>query len=172
MTSLPPAAQYALFLALAGAVIIPAILVVSLRNIVHAAFWLVPCLLGVAGIFVVLGSAFLAAVQILIYVGAIMVLLLFALMLTSGIGVPIGLVSRNRQSGWALLVASGLALAIVWTMETHPFAQTVEAIPARSAEAIGRSLLTTHILPFEVASVLLLAAMIAAVVLARREDEE
>lgn len=171
MPDLSANAQYALFLALAAAIVIPAILVVTVRNMVRAAFWLVPCLLGVAGLFVVLGSAFLAAVQVLIYVGAIMVLLLFALMLTSGLGVPIG-IARNRQGGWALLIAAALALTIVWTVETHPWAQTAAPIPAHSAEAIGRSLLTTYILPFEVASVLLLAAMIAALVIARREGEE
>jgi NADH-quinone oxidoreductase subunit J len=159
------------FYTLAAVILIPAILTVTLRNIAHAAFWLMPTLLGVAGIFLVLGSEFLFAIQILLYVGAILVLLVFAIVLTQGLQDP-ALRAHNKQKEIGALVAVGLmaalwlsVLARSWGSGLAPKAPAVD--PTR---ALGLALIdpSRNLLHFELASILLLAATIGAVVICRK----
>jgi len=136
------------------------------RNAVYSAFALVGTFLGVAGIYVFLAADFLAVLQLMIYVGGILVLMLFAIMLTSKIAES----HRAPRSvgAWAAgsLCAGLLAILVLLAVET-PW----KVSPAREAEpltgAIGEALLTRYLLPFEVASVVLLAALVGAVVIAR-----
>ena len=144
-----------------------AVRLVTAENVVHAALYLVVALGTVAGVFLLLAAEFVAWVQILIYVGAIVVLLLFGLMLTRA---PIGREALdNQQRGFAavvgLAVLAGLAV-LVW--DTFPSAEI--RLGTSSTADVGTSLFSAYILPFEVVSFLLLAALIGAIVLARREE--
>jgi NADH-quinone oxidoreductase subunit J len=142
--------------------------VVTTDNVVHAALYLVVTLAVVGGVYMVLGAEFVAWVQILIYVGAVVVLLLFSLMLTKA---PIGAGRLdNQQRGLAALV--GLAVfAGLGALIVDGFKGKIEVTATTSAE-IGSSIFRSWVLPFEIVSVLLLAALVGAVVIARKDDEE
>jgi NADH-quinone oxidoreductase subunit J len=147
------------------------VMVVSTRQLVHAALWLVVSFGALAASYVVLAAEFVAWVQVLIYVGAIVVLLLFGIMLTRA---PIGR-SGNLDSGnriVALVVAVATAAVLVTTL-VRGFRDAYFPLKARvgdgSSSAIGASLFRTWVLPFEALSVLLLAALIGAIVLSRSD---
>ena len=148
-----------------------AVLTVTVRNLVHAALWLVVALGGLAGCYLLLAAEFVAWVQVLIYVGAVAVLLLFGLMLTRApIGRTTELDSGNR---WAALVV-GLATAGVLVTVVADAVRTTWFDPRAvvvngTAKAVGSSLFRYWVLPFEVLSVLLLAALVGAIVLSRRD---
>jgi len=145
-----------------------AVLVVTTRNVVHAALWLVVALAALAGTFLLLTAEFVAWVQVLIYVGAVVVLLLFGLMLTRApIGADAGLDRGNR------IVALLTALATAGTLVTlvldafHTAYIDLGAVEPGGARETGSALFRSFVLPFEVVSVLLLAALIGAIVLSR-----
>jgi NADH-quinone oxidoreductase subunit J len=147
-----------------------AVLTVTSKNLVHAALFLAATLSGIAGVFLVLHADFLALVQLVVYVGAVAVLFLFGLMLTRA---PIGreaLDSQNRALGMG--VAGGL-FVVLTALIVGAFrdAPRVEVTGTPIAE-IGISIFRDWVLPFEVLSMLLLAALIGAIVLARRESGE
>jgi NADH-quinone oxidoreductase subunit J len=167
---LTPTVELVLFVVMAGTVLVSAAIVVASRNLVRAAFWLLPCFLAVAGLFLLLGAYFLAAIQVLIYAGAIMLLLLFVLMLTRDVG-DVHVPAHNRQAGWAIIAAGLVAAVMVGVVSRYGW--SVSTAEARAdTGAIGEALLRTYLLPFEVASVLLLAAIIGAIVIARSEPVE
>ncbi|MFD9208493.1 NADH-quinone oxidoreductase subunit J [Streptomyces sioyaensis] len=149
-----------------------AVLTVTTRQLVHAALWLVVALGGVAVEYLLLTAEFIAWVQVLIYVGSVVVLLLFGLMLTKA---PIGR-SPDADSGnrWAaLVVALASAAALVWVV-VDAFRATwinLDGAAQGSTEASGRSLFQYWVLPFEALSVLLLAALVGAIVLSRKSGE-
>ncbi|HUG87290.1 MAG TPA: NADH-quinone oxidoreductase subunit J [Actinomycetota bacterium] len=146
-----------------------AVRLVTSKNVVHAALYLVVSLLMVGAIYLLLGAEFLGWVQILIYVGAIVVLLLFGLMLTRA---PIGREALdNQQRGLSAIVALGILAGLVFLLQDAFGDQEIVLRPTRIAEA-GESLFTDFVLPFEVVSFLLLAALIGAVTIARKEDAE
>lgn len=159
--------QEFVFILLAVASGISAVAVVTARNLVHAALFLATTLGAVAGVFLVLHAEFVAMVQLLIYVGAIAVLLMFGLMLTRA---PIGretLDSRSR--GLALAVSAalfGVTAALVWQGYANT---TLVALDAPPTAALGVALFSHWVLPFELASMLLLAALIGAIALSRRQ---
>ena len=157
------------FFALAIFTLAAALLVVLGRNIVHSAVALIFSFCGVAGIYVLLDAEFLAAVQVLIYVGGITILLLFAIMLTTRIAARVEVF--NEQVGISALIVVGITAVLVYASVTGIKILGEAPPPLETAPALGRLLLTTHVLPFEVASVLLLAAMVGAIILARREKE-
>ena len=146
-----------------------AIAVVTVRNVVHAALYLVVSLLSVAGVYLLLGAEFVAWVQILIYVGAIVILFLFGLMLTKA---PIGREALdNQRRGVAFLVAFAILAGLVYLIQgafdwDAPRIDPIEG----SVASVGTSLFSRFVLPFEVISLLLLAALIGAIVLSRKED--
>src|SRR5207248_1361503 len=117
---------------------------------IHAGYWLLPCFVGVAGLFAALSAHFFFVVQLLIYAGAILVLILFALMLTRDVMNP-KVVQHNRLVGLAVVICSGLALGSCWILarqEWHP----TRAIPQGAAEqtrALGESLIGMYAIPFE-----------------------
>ena len=161
-------AQNILFYVIAAAMAIGAIRVVTTKNIVHAALYLVVVLAGVAAQYVLLAAEFTAVVQVLVYIGAIVVLFLFGIMLTRArIGRENDL--DNDQRFTALFVSVALAAflgAILW--DAFEGTKLEPAGPQTSAE-VGLSIFQTYVVPFEVVSVLLLAALIGAVVIARRD---
>ncbi|MDN3024726.1 NADH-quinone oxidoreductase subunit J [Streptomyces sp. S.PB5] len=150
-----------------------AIITVTTRQLVHAALWLVVTLGGLAVEYLLLTAEFIAWVQVLIYVGSVVVLLLFGLMLTKA---PIGR-SPDADSGnrWAALtVAVASAAALVWVV-VDAFRSTwidLDGPAAGSTEATGASLFQNWVLPFEALSVLLLAALVGAIVLSRKAKAE
>jgi NADH-quinone oxidoreductase subunit J len=142
--------------------------VVTGRNLVHAALSLIVALFGVAGLFVLLEAPFLAAVQVLIYIGAIAVLIMIAIMVARVAGEQ---ESVNRQWPLALLIGVILlvTLGMVLVNQFGDVGAAQAAPPENSLALLGASLVNPNafVLPFEVASVLLLAAMIGAIVIAR-----
>ncbi|MGW0289900.1 NADH-quinone oxidoreductase subunit J family protein [Streptomyces tuirus] len=150
-----------------------ALVTVTTRQLVHAALWLVVTLGGLAVEYLLLTAEFIAWVQVLIYVGSVVVLLLFGLMLTRA---PIGR-SPDADSGnrWAALtVALAAAAALVWVV-VDAFRTTwidLDGPAAGSTEATGASLFQNWVLPFEALSVLLLAALVGAIVLSRKAKTE
>ena len=155
--------------AVAGAVaVVAAVLVVTSRRIVHAALWLVVALGAVAGCFGALHAEFVALVQILVYVGAIVVLVLFALMLTRAPMNPLPSLTTGR-SPFAAVVAGVLAVLLGTGIVIAFGNQKIEPVPAGSATDVGTAIFKTWVLPFEVLSVLLLAALIGAIALSQRK---
>jgi len=158
----------AVFYLLAAITVGSALGVAFSDNVVYSAFALMGTLLGVAGMFVLLGADFLGAVQLLVYVGGILVLTLFAVMLTHRIAdVHVSNRAVGRLPG---LVLVGIVLG--WMVHVATRAHWVmgdPGIPAPTTYGIGEVLLTQFVLPFEVASIVLLAALIGAVVVSRKE---
>ncbi len=168
------------FLLAAAFTLLSALLVVTRPNLVHASLWLIAALAGVAVLFVLLEAAFLAAVQVVIYIGAIAILIIFAVMLTRKVMSDAG-PQVNRNWWGAALTAVLIFGGLVALLSQVPAAWQAfpAAVPSADAvlEALGRSLVDVnrYVIPFEVASVLLLAAMIGAIVIARppaREEGE
>ena len=160
------------FVALAALTLIPAYLVVTSRNIVYAGYWLLPTFLGIAGLFAALEAHFLFVVQLLIYAGAILVLILFALMLTRDVmnaKVP----QTNRFAIWGGLICGALIIGSCWILTRQEW-HSGPAIPLGATEQtreLGAQLIGMYAIPFEVSSLLLLAALIGAIVLAKSERE-
>lgn len=150
-----------------------AIVSVTTKQLVHAALWLVVALGGLAVEYLLLTAEFIAWVQVLIYVGSVVVLLLFGLMLTKA---PIGR-SPDADSGnrWAALtVAVASAAALIWVV-VDAFRTTwmdLEGAAAGSTEVTGKALFQNWVLPFEALSVLLLAALVGAIVLSRKAKSD
>ena len=162
------AQEYAfVVLAVVGAV--AAFRLVTTKNVVHGALYLVVTLASVGAIYLVLASEFIGWVQILIYVGAIVILFLFGLMLTKA---PIGREALdNQRRGVAFLVALAILAGLVYLIQgafdwDAPRIDPLEG----SVASVGTSLFSRFVLPFEVISLLLLAALIGAIVLSRKED--
>ena len=140
--------------------------VVLSRNVVHAALALLLSLIAVAGVYLILFAEFLALVQVLIYGGAVTIVLLFAIMLTRGSEYP--RISDNRQ--WPLAVA---ALGILGVLIPSFFINSVKNTEAQSPAFadLANSLFTRWAIPFEIASLVLLVALIGAIVIARSRDQ-
>ncbi len=148
-----------------------ACIVVFSRNIVRAAFALLFAFFGVAGIYIFLLADFIAVTQLLIYVGGIMVLILFGVMLTSH-QINVDAKTGTIQTLPAILIAACIGGGLVWAFwitdwKVNPQLPVVET----TAPKIGELLLTKYLLPFEVASVILLVALIGAAMIARREKK-
>jgi NADH:ubiquinone oxidoreductase subunit 6 (subunit J) len=158
----------ALFYLIAGLTMICALGVALSQNVVYSAFALMGTLIGAAGLYAFLGADFLAVVQVLVYVGGILVLTLFAIMLTHQISeVKASNRSVGRLPAGALIVAAGLSMGLA--VSKAPW-KTIAGLPAEpTTYAIGEAFLGSYLLPFEVASIVLLTALIGAIVLSRKE---
>jgi len=157
---------YIAFFALAGLTLLGAVAVVTLKNLFRSALALVVAFIGVAGIYFLLQAEFLAVVQILIYVGAITVLILFAIMLTRRL-MEQGLFQLSGKWWLAAPLSLGLfALIGLVAWSTAWPQRPKEALPSDAVAALGQQLMTTYLLPFEIASVLLLVALVGAIVVA------
>ena len=161
------------FFILAAVIVAAALMVVTLRNIFHCAIALIVCLFCVAGIFILLGAEFLAAAQVLIYVGAVAILMIFAIMLTSNLATKkISQTNENALiAGVVCVVFFGNALLLIWQTYNDVWVRLVSGnpLPSDNVLTLGKYLMTQFVLPFEVVSVLLLAALIGAIALARKE---
>lgn len=155
--------------------VISAICVVTLKNPVHSAFFLIVCLMQVAAVFVLLRAPFLAAVQVFVYVGAVMVLFLFAVMVLD-LGKENLLSRLHNQATLAgiLVVVLFIAMAALALRGglTAPQGPYTEAVLAKNTEVIGKSLYTKYIYPFEIVSLVLLVALIGAVVLVMKDKNK
>ncbi len=168
--SIASTTQQICFLVLSATTVIGSLGVVLLPNIVYSAFLLGGVFLSVAGLYLLLNASFVAAAQILVYVGAVNVLILFAIMLVNKketlAAIP-GLLVRRVLSG---AVCAGLFALLLRVAFTTPWALPGPTPVGEEATIrIGEHLFTDYLLPFELASVLLLMAMIGAIVLARRD---
>jgi len=163
-----------LFYTFGAIAVVSAILVITRHNVVHSAAFLGATLFAVAGIFLTLHAEFLAGVQVIVYVGGILVLFVFVIML---IAVERSVHERqfNRQWTIALITSAILIVEIVYglyrgrdSLILPPVAAPPAAAAAGNSEQVGTALYTSYLLPFEIASILLLVAIVGAVVLAKR----
>jgi NADH-quinone oxidoreductase subunit J len=159
------------FVLLAAITIVPAILVVTLKNVFHAALCLVLSLTGVAGFFALLGADFLFAVQLLLYSGGITVLLLFVVLLS---GSPKDWVIRSVNAQWmgAMLLSAVLLWLLSSILHYFPEGGLLAADAAPTTASIGLLLFRDMILPFEAISLVLLAALVGAIVFSQREGKK
>lgn len=163
-------AQNIAFYVIAAGMVFSAVKVVTVKNMVHAALWLVLVLGGIAAQFILLAAEFVAITQVLVYIGAIIVLFLFGIMLTRA---PMGRSTELDNPKQAKVVGAVIGLVLLAVMgyalwdgfEDREFG---ELLVQRTAQ-VSDSIFSTYLLPFEVVSVLLLAALIGAIVLARRD---
>ena len=154
--------------ALMGGVLITAALTVAVRNMFHAAIFLAFTLLGVAIIYFFLHAEFIAAIQILIYVGAIMTLVIFAIMLTARIQDP-SVPQSNRQIIPALVLIAACAYLVVRAIVNTPWKFAAQLQETNAVE-LGRALMGRFVLPFELVSLVLLVALIGAIAVARSDE--
>ena len=160
-----PLAFWALAVVLVGS----ALAVVLSKNLFHAVLWLAFALTGTAGIFLLLDAEFLAAVQLLLYAGGIITIVVFAIVVTERlVGERLSQTSRHIAAG--ALVTAALMWFIVRAIGTGPLAMTKPPMDTDLTRTIGESVLTTYVLPFELLGVLMLAAMLGAMYFARPED--
>jgi NADH-quinone oxidoreductase subunit J len=159
-----------LFVILAAAMLGSALLVVTMRDIIRCGLAMMVSFGALAGLYVLAGATLVAAAQVLVYIGAISVLILFAIMLTQTKAAPTRLVFQT-QAVPAAIAAIVLAIVIAITVGATDWASVGQRAAAVSGD-IARTLFSSYVLPFEVVSVLLLAAVIGGVFLAKRESGE
>jgi NADH-quinone oxidoreductase subunit J len=163
MNQLPAAI---IFYSIAAVVVISAAVVAFSKNILHSAFALLGTLGGVAGLYLFLGADFVGVAQIIIYVGGILVLILFAVLLTNRIqDVKISNVALPRLGAAVPVLFGVIGLLVLVFRTTWPL---TEAAAAPTTARLGDAFLREYLLPFELASVVLLLALVGAVVIARR----
>ena len=155
---------------LAVGVVGAGLLVVTMRNIIHSAVAMMVCFGSLAGMYALLGAPIVAAAQVLIYLGAISVLILFAIMLTQAGDATLP-APYHRQMPVAIVVALGITGLVLWAVIQTDWAAAGEAAGA-TVDAIATALFTVYALPFEIISLLLLVAIIGAIYLARRPEED
>jgi NADH-quinone oxidoreductase subunit J len=156
-----------LFMTFAAIMIGSALLVVLMKDIIRCGLAMIVCFAALAGLYVFAGATVVAAAQVLVYIGAISVLVLFAIMLTQTKDAPAPLVFQT-QAFPAAIASAVLALLIAVVVASTDWGQEVALIPT-SPEDLAHELFANFTLPFEVVSVLLLAAVIGGVFLAKRE---
>ncbi len=165
-------AEAILFYALGALAVISGALVVTVKNIFHAALYLALTLFAVAALYVTLGAYFLAAIQVLVYIGAVVVLAIFVINLTRALTRAATTLTRRWVIPSALVSALTACLIGVAVLKS-PAAGPAPALPAGDPTAsLGRQLLGAYVLPFEVVSVLLLSALIAAITVVSKDREE
>ncbi len=164
--STPLVLTYVGFFVMAAITLGGSLMAVSARNLIRAALGLIIALIGIAGIYFVLEAEFVAVVQILIYVGAISILILFAVMLTRGL-MQRDFPAQNSQWIAALFLALLLFAALLYVIVSTNWRAVETKVAGDLIPKIGTELMTTYLLPFEAVSLLLLAALVGAIVIAR-----
>ena len=155
-----------LFALFGGLTLVGGLGLVVTRNVVHAALFLLLSLSAVAGLYLVLLAEFLALVQVLIYGGAVIIVVLFAIMLTRNSEYP--RISDNRQ--WPLAAITSLALAVIFGVAMWQSASSATDSNSPVFADLGNSLFTRWAVPFEIASIVLLVALIGALIIARSDS--
>jgi NADH-quinone oxidoreductase subunit J len=162
-----------LFFLFAGAIVLCSILTVTTRRILRAAVYLLFVLISTAGIYFMLNYNFLAAVQLTVYAGGIIVLIIFSILLTSHISEKARMATVKEGVLSALATGAGALLAIILILN-HDFVASTEPAISTDVQNVGRHLVSYgengYALPFEVISILLLAAMVGAIIVARKEN--
>jgi len=160
--------QQVVFGIVAALIVFAAVRLVTTRNLVHGALYLLAVLAGAAILFLLFLAEFVAWVQVLVYIGAVVVLLLFGLMLTRA---PIGNMALDSQTRPLAAVVSLAIFAITSTIVWKTFkGQRVHFSKPVTVATLGQAIFSRYVLPFEIVSVVLLAALVGAVVLARKEE--
>ena len=156
------------FAVISAVLLVSAFQVIYTRNLVHAVFWLALALVGTAGLYITLEATFVAAIQVLLYAGGVITLMLFGIMLTARHdGVTVPNFSQGRGVGVVTAVAVlALLLVGIWNTDLGD----IEPVGAGTSVEVGALFLSEHLLAFEALSVLLLAGMIGAIVLTRNTD--
>lgn len=162
-------ADLIVFLIIAIISIASSIMVVESEEIFHSALFLTLMFLSVGGLFILLGAEFLAAIQVLIYGGAVVILVLFAIMLTKrGVAVSDRTPLHGKMPKLGIVAAFVFLLSLPILTTTWP--TSYSTVQASSVTAIGNALFTEYVIPFEVVSIALLAALIAGIFLAKPEE--
>jgi len=160
----------------AAVMIVLSLLVVTRTNPVHSVLWMLVLFFHIAGIYLFLNAEFLAAVQLILYAGAILVLFLFVIMM---LNLREELTAKRSIGGWQIGVALGLSILSLMLLAINKFVQgpsgqySIEAIRSVThTKAIGGVLYTEYLFPFEVASLILLIAIVGAIVLAKKSKQQ
>lgn len=163
--------EFIAFLLLALIAVTGGVLLLNLTKVVHMVLALVATFISIAGIYVLLSAEFLAFVQILIYSGAITIIMLFGIMLTRHDA------SEEKQEGWGkrlvlFLGVAGFAVVVYLGIYNLDFPQMAQTLHDQNTEQIGLALYSKYIIPFELTSIVLLVALIGAIILAKKDDDE
>jgi NADH-quinone oxidoreductase subunit J len=161
--------QQVIFIVLSLLTLGAAVMVVTSRNLFRSALWLILAFAGIAALFILLHAEFLAVVQVLIYIGAIATLLIFAIMLSRSLMDP----SEPRfNEQWRLVVGFGalLFVALAAIVTQIPWPVDLKVVPPDAIRQLGTDFVGAYVIPFEVASVLLVAALIGAIIVARERE--
>lgn len=157
------------FILVAGVLLTSSLLVVTTPNLFHGALALALALVGTAVLYLLLEAEFLAGIQVLLYAGGVVTLVVFAITVTGRLGGPGVRASRGRLPGFAA------AAILFWLLASEILDAGLPVgwatAPAEPTRALAEALVTTYLLPFEVLSALLVAAMVGAIVLARRDEK-
>jgi NADH-quinone oxidoreductase subunit J len=167
-------AQNIFFYAIAAMMVAAAVVVVTSRNVVRAALALIVVFAGVAAQFIILGAEFVSVTQVLVYIGAIMVLMLFGIMLTRArIGRDVEMTNEHwwvgLLTGVLLAAVMGYALINAFGKDALPAERVVNTVDHSNSATVGDAIFAQYLIPFEVVSVLLLAALVGAIVIARKD---
>jgi NADH-quinone oxidoreductase subunit J len=157
------------FWCLAVVLVGSALAVVLTKNLFHSVLWLALALTGTAGVFLLLDADFIAAVQLLLYAGGVITIVVFAIVVTERlVGERISHTSRRIGSG--AVVALGILVLILSVVSRVPLAQDKPPMGGELTKAVGENVLTRFVLPFELLALLMLAALLGAIYFARPED--
>ncbi|WP_050616580.1 NADH-quinone oxidoreductase subunit J [Bacillus testis] len=163
--------EYVAFIALAAVVVGGGLMMLAMKKVVHMVLAAVFTFISIAGLYILLSAEFLAAVQILIYSGAITIMMLFGIMLTKQNDEEEK--RRKKQGKWFALAGIAIFAAVVYMgIYDLDFGSEGAALHEDNTKQIGMELYSKYPIPFELASVLLLAALVGAVILAKREEGE
>ena len=157
------------FAVLAFTLVGSALAVVLSKNLFHAVLWLALALTGTAGVFLLLDAEFLAAVQLLLYAGGIITIVIFAIVVTERL-IGERLTQTNMRIGGGALLSAVLFGFILMVLARHPLPASRPDMPGDLTRAIGQAVLTRYVLPFELLAVLMLTGLLGAIYFARPED--
>ena len=157
------------FAALSIILVGSALAVVLSKNLFHAVLWLALALTGTAGVFLTLDAEFLAAVQLLLYAGGIITIVVFAIVVTERL-VGERITQTNMRIGGGALISAVMLGFIVNVLRKSPLPATRPEMPGDLTRVLGQAVLTRYVLPFELLAVLMLAGMLGAIYFARPED--
>jgi NADH-quinone oxidoreductase subunit J len=146
-----------------------ALAVVLSKNLFHAVLWLALALTGTAGVFLQLEAEFLAAVQLLLYAGGIVTIVVFAIVVTERL-VGERISQTSRRIGGGAVVAGALLATILNAISRRPLPATPPALPPDLTRSVGDAVLTRFVMPFELLALLMLAALMSAIYFARPDD--
>ncbi len=145
--------------------------IIYCKNLVHSALAMTLCFIAIAGLYALLQADFLAAVQIMIYAGTVVILIALGIMMTRRISMDRTNMPERKYMVWTALITGGLFICLGWIFINYQAGGIMVRPVGNSVDAIAQLLLGKYVLSFEIAAVLLLAAMIGAVVLAKGADE-